>query len=276
MPKKDFVMIGTDILEWGQFKNLKSCRERNAYLTAILSSPANYIGTFRYRLALFACEANIPESDLMPVIELLEAADLIEYDKKEEYVRLVDWFYTSNITVSQKTVKGAAKDYLKRGVPKIELVSRSIAEFVVGSLVGVKAYKETSEHGPLVIAELKDFLVEATLSFPNLERCLFNEMSRSGAVVKAAYGDVFTGVVQGETLNESQIATTAETRPRDGSETPSKHKTKPYLNNIHINTEPALKQSDRAKDSGTTVLAGPTQSTLDSDLVRGSKRMKAF
>lgn len=274
MSKKDYVMIGTDILEHWQFRELKTCRERNAYLTALLSSPANYIGTFRYPLTLFSREANIDQNDLLSVIELLEAAELIEYDRKEEYIRLADWFYSSNIRVSENTVKGAARDFLKRGVPKIELVSRSIAEFVVGSLLGVKAYREKSTHGPVVIAELKDFLVEATLSFPNLENCLYREMVRRGAAVKAAYGDVFLGVVQGEALEQRQIDSTVEIGSTGGPEAPSKHNTKPYLTQNQIYTEPAARETGSEQPDQEKNLLGPMQSTLDSALVQVSKKKK--
>lgn len=273
MPKKDFVMIGTDILEWEPFRNLKSCCERNAYLTVNLSSPANYIGTFRHPLILFSREANIPVNDLLSVIELLEAAELIEYDKKEEYVRLSEWFYSSNMTISLNTVKGVARDFLKRGVPKIEMVSRSIAEFVVASLLGVKAYREDSEHGPKVTEELREFVFEAMLSFPKLEQCLYNEMLRKGSPVKVSYSEVFMGVTMGDAVDGRRVDSTWENPSPGGLGTPSKHKTKPYLTQTYSNLEPAVAgPSSTTKDKHEKVQSGPMQSTLNSELVRKSKK----
>ncbi|QBF30801.1 hypothetical protein CFI11_06160 [Thalassococcus sp. S3] len=88
MAKKDFVMIETALLRRRGFRSLETCSERNAHLTATLSTQANYIGVFRYPLDWFSSESKIRREDLVRVVRRLEDVGLIEYDEEEENLRL--------------------------------------------------------------------------------------------------------------------------------------------------------------------------------------------
>jgi len=274
MANKDFVMIETALLRRKGFRSLDTCSERNAYLTATLSTQANYIGVFRYPLEWFASESKIHKEDLVPIVRRLEDVGLIEYDEEEENLRLRDWFYTSNIRTSANTVKRAARDFLKSEVPRIASVSRATAEFVVASLKGVSGYGRESDHGPKVIEVLRDFLCRAVNDFPELEASLLAEMEQHGAGVKLGFDEVFLGLVQGEAGATRTICRAPLKGLQSCSKAPSKHKTTPD----HSETK-NIKKLDATHETSVgehraQASVGPTVSTLNSPLALAAKKVR--
>lgn len=198
MSKKKYVMINTSLLDCPRFRRLETCCQRNAYFTTLLSSRANYIGVFRYPTWLLAQEANVPHENAMPLIERMQEVGLISYDQSHEYIRLTEWFYSSNINLNENTVKRAVKDFLERSVPRTDFVGKAIAEFIVAALLDVRGYSAESEHGPVVMEELRSFLVAATPLYPNLEEQLVEEIRLNGTVIQRCFEDLYLGIVEGE------------------------------------------------------------------------------
>ena len=275
MAKKDFVMIETALLRRKSFLSLQTCSERNAFLTATLSSQANYIGVFRYPLDWFSSEAKIPREALVKIVGQLEDASLIEYDQGEENLRLKDWFYTSNIRTSANTVKRGARDFLKSEVPRIPSVSRAAAEFVVASLKGVSGYGQESDHGPKVLEVLRDFLRRTVNEFPELEASLLAEMEQNGAGVKLGFDEVFLGLVEGETIAARTICLAPSKGLQRGSKAPSKYKTTPdYTETKNIEKLDAPLQGSVGEHRA-PAFVGPTMSTLNSPLAMAAKKVNS-
>lgn len=273
MAKKDFVMIETALLRRKSFYSLETCSERNAYLTATLSSQANYIGVFRYPLDWFSSESKIPLEELVRVVGRLEDAGLIEYDEAEENLRLRDWFYTSNIRTSANTVKRAARDFLKSDVPRIASVSRATAEFVVASLKGVSGYGHESDHGPKVLEVLRDFLRSAVNEFPELEASLIAEMEQHGAGVKLGFDEVFLGLVEGEAVAARTICVPPPKGLQSGSDDPSKYRTTPDHTETKNIGEPDASPQTSVSQNRVQTSFGPTASTLNSPLALAAKKV---
>ncbi len=267
MSKKKFVMINTSLLECRRFRRLENCCQRNAYFTSLLSSRANYIGLFHYPLWLVAQEADVPLEEAMSLIESLQEVGLISYDQPDEFIRHVEWFYSSNINLSENTVKRAVKDFLDRRVPRTDFVGKAIAEFIVAALLDVQAYSPESEHGSVVMEELRSFLVAATPLYPNLEALLVDEIRLNGPAIQSCFEDLYLGIVEGECNAErlaNGIAAKPLSRPRTGAK---KHVTrlKPDLNQTH--TKPRANEDvdgspSRAQPLPETVASKIAQSAL--------------
>ncbi|MES0864521.1 hypothetical protein ABLN87_19390 [Ruegeria sp. SCPT10] len=273
MAKKDFVMIETALLRRKSFHSLETCSERNAYLTATLSSQANYIGVFRYPLDWFSSESKIPVEDLVGVVGHLEDVGLIEYDLEEENLRLRDWFYTSNIRTSANTVKRAARDFLKSDVPRIASVSRAAAEFVVASLKGVSGYGQESDHGPKVFEVLRGFLCRAVNEFPEIEASLLAEMEQHGIGVKLGFDEVFLGLIEGEAIAARAISAAPSKGLPSGSDAPTEYKTTPDHTETKNKGKPYASQQVSVCQDRFQKSIGPTASTLNSPLALAAKKV---
>lgn len=235
MSKKNFVMINTNLLECRRFRRLETCCQRNAYFTSLLSSRANYIGLFHFPMWMLAQEADVQPEETMPLIESLQDVGLIAYDQDDEMIRHIEWFYSSNISLSENTVKRAAKDFLDRRVPRTDFVGKAIAEFVVAALLDVRAYNSTSRHGEVVTEELRSFLVAATPLYPNLEALLVEEIRLNGTAIQRCFEDLYLGIIEGE-CNAERLTRGAADKPIGGpQEVATKHVTKliPDSNQIH-------------------------------------------
>jgi len=187
-----------------------------------------------YPIRLLAHEADVSLEDATPLIQRLQDVGLIAYDPTEEFIRHIEWFYSSNIALSANTVKRASKDFLDRGVPRTDFVGKAIAEFVVAALLDVQAYSSESEHGSVVAEELRAFLVAATPLYPNLEAQLVEEIRQNGTAVLRCFEDLYLGIVEGE-CNAERLASGALTKPLRGPlEVATKHVTrlKPDSNQI--------------------------------------------
>lgn len=233
-------MISTSLLECRRFRRLETCCQRNAYFTSLLSSRANYIGLFHYPIWLLAQEVDVPPEEAMPLIMRLQEVGLISYDDDDELIRHIEWFYSSNINLSENTVKRAAKDFLDRRVPRTDFVGKAIAEFIVAALLDVQAYNPDSQHGAVVTEELRSFLVAATPLYPNLEAHLVEEIRLNGTVVQRCFEDLYLGIVEGE-CNAERLANGAVTKPLGGpQQVTSKHVTRliPDSNQIQMKQNP--------------------------------------
>ncbi len=266
MSKKKFVMINTSLLECRRFRKLETCCQRNAYFITLLSSRANYIGIFHYPVWLLAHEADVPLDEAMPLIERLQEVGLISYDQTDEFIRHVEWFYSSNIKLSKNTVKRAAKDFLDRGVPRTDFVGKAIAEFVVATLLNVKAYSPESEHGPVVTEELRSFLVAATPLYPNLEAQLVEEIRLNGTAVQRCFEDLYLGIIEGE-CNAERLADGTVPKPLGSPlQGAIKHVTRqiPDSNQIHT------KSKSNEELNGSPPRAQPLPETIASKIAQSA------
>ncbi len=239
MSKKRYVMINTSLLECRRFRRLETCCQRNAYFTSLLSSRANYIGIFHYPVWLLAQEADVSLDEAILLIERLQEVGLISYDSSDEFIRHVEWFYSSNINLNENTVKRAAKDFLDRRAPRTDFVGKAIAEFVVAALLDVEAYNPESEHGPVVAEQLRSFLVAATPLYPNLEAQLVEEIRLNGTAVQRCFEDLYLGIIEGE-CNAQRLVTGATAKPLGSPpKGANQHVTRliPDSNQIHTKTK---------------------------------------
>ena len=198
MARKKFAMLNGSLLHTAAFRDLKSCTDRNVYLTAHLSSQADYSGLFRYPLSLFASEAGIEVAQLKIALDRLSEAGLMDYEPNGELLRIDGWFRSINCPDNLSRVQSHVQGYLAGELPRADICRRSIAEFVLGCLARTQRFKAGSEHGPKIVDELRSFLAAAGVNFRNLRPFLEDEFRIHGASLAREFEDVMLGLVEAE------------------------------------------------------------------------------
>ena len=145
MSGREFAQIDVSLLSSKKMRALQSNDHRWAYICTHLSPLGNFRGLFRYPLAVFAEDARLSRDDIKTTINDLRETRLIEYDHDEEIVRICGWFYKRNCPQNPSTAQSMLKDFADHFAPSNEMEARSLAEFAVGVVHGMRTWKDESQ-----------------------------------------------------------------------------------------------------------------------------------
>lgn len=134
MANRSYAQINISLKSSKKIKALRSAGARWAYIVAHLADQSNYLGIFTYPRFIWAYDANLAVDELEGVIADLEDVGLVEYDRKEELIRIVGWFRKKNAPENGSRAKSLIKGYQSSEIPAGEMLMRSIAEFSVGTV----------------------------------------------------------------------------------------------------------------------------------------------
>lgn len=134
MANRSYAQINISLKSSKKIKALRSAEARWAYIVAHLAGQSNYLGIFTYPRFIWAYDAYLAVDELEGVIADLEDVGLVEYDRKEELIRIVGWFRKKNAPENGSRAKSLIKDYQSPEIPAGEMLIRSIAEFSVGTV----------------------------------------------------------------------------------------------------------------------------------------------
>lgn len=151
---------------------------RTVYWMSRVNSNSVYLGFYRFTRREMINDCEVTEAELSQIIDVLKAADLIDYDDESGFVRVVGWFYEEYAPENRSQVITRSREYLTNRVPRAKITARSIAEFLCGSAVRVSEYDPESKHGPEVIEELRRFIVQAKHKHPDLNAAMIDEVRR--------------------------------------------------------------------------------------------------
>lgn len=183
---RPFAQINCSIL--GSQK-LKKCDypTKWAYFCTLCSKVGNYMGVFKYPLAMWADDACMSADALRREISRLEGLDLIQCDDDEEIVRIIG-FHRQRTPENARHMISIMRDFrneVLEGPTCKTIWSSAIAEFVVACFQRKQRWKTDSPEHALLVKEVEPFLhtVWDELGETFLE-ALASEMVEAGVAVQ--------------------------------------------------------------------------------------------
>ncbi|MEP5761155.1 MAG: hypothetical protein ABJ327_17935 [Litoreibacter sp.] len=158
MASRSYAQISCTLPASKKMRQLQNHKSRWTYLCAHLSLLGNYTGMFRYPVAVWADDAALSIGELRDCIDELVGADLIEFDPDEQIVRIVAWFHKKNCPENASRMINLVSDYNASDGEHVGMYSRSVSEFIVGSVRRAQGWKSESSDWPKLRECFQPFL----------------------------------------------------------------------------------------------------------------------
>lgn len=192
MASRSYAQISCTLPASKKLRRLTNHKSRWAYLCAHLSPLGNYTGLFRYPKAVWADDAALSVSELEEAISELVSVGLIEFDDDEQTVRIISWFHKKNCPENASRMISLVSDYFALDDGDAGMYSRSVSEFVVGSVRRAQGWKTDSPDWPKLRECFQQFLRQNHQDYGNtFLEALALEVLAAGKAVRAEICSLF-------------------------------------------------------------------------------------
>lgn len=121
-------------------RELDNIADKWAYMCILVSTMGNYHGQFFFPAQMLAIDMPCDIDAARDVIRRLEDVGLVEYDDREQFIRICAWHLKANAPENPSTVTTRARELVTLSGP-VGMTRRTIAEFLVAAFRACEGWR---------------------------------------------------------------------------------------------------------------------------------------
>ena len=139
---RKFAMIQPKTLQRKEYRQLPSPEHKLAYLSLLICPNATYIAYFFLSIEQWSLDSGIAKDVLGRIVDDLQEAGLIRYNREESIVRIVGWFDAVNRPHNLSFMKGLLADIWDDTLPQTDFLLDSCVELLIACCISAANWKK--------------------------------------------------------------------------------------------------------------------------------------